>query len=169
MLSFNDAKVLLASVSGGSFLGIDTETDVKLRGGKKNPMQGRVTKKHIGATVMVFQNKNGSAYDKMVRRRLEQEGKDPDSFELSPRAWGTRLEGIPFVEHNGAHYLEVIFIRPGESSYFLDGKPIDKDRIEGLPEPKEGSQGGLEDKVVIRTYALSSIRKLRIDGAEHMV
>lgn len=65
-------QVLINAVQcivGGSFVGIDTHTDVKLAGGKSNPHQGRVTKRMTGATVMAFTNQNVNAYQEMVRDR----------------------------------------------------------------------------------------------------
>lgn len=165
-MDFQTANEAFKSLAGGTFVGMDTLTSVTLTGGKKNPQQGRVTKRMTGATVMCFSNTNGSAYDAMVKRRLEAEGKDPATFELSPRAWGNRIAGTPFVEHKGAHYLEVIFLRAGAVQYLLDGKEVDISEIEGLPEKREGEQGGLENKVVIRTFALDSIVALRADGKE---
>lgn len=161
-----NVRAAIANVKGGSFLGMDTITKVDLRGGKKNPQLGRVTKKVTGSNVMIFTNQTGSAYDKMVRRRLEQEGKDPETFQLSPRAFGTRLPNTPFVEHNGKYYLEVIFMKAGAVEYLLDGQPIDKNNIIGLPPPAAagGEQGGLDNKVVIRTYAIDSIVSLRINN-----
>lgn len=165
-MDFQTANEAFKSLAGGTFVGMDTLTSVTLTGGKKNPQQGRVTKRMTGATVMCFSNTNGSAYDAMVKRRLEAEGKDPATFELSPRAWGNRIVGTPFVEHKGAHYLEVIFLRAGAVQYLLDGKEVDVSEIEGLPEKREGEQAGLENKVVIRTFALDSIVALRADGKE---
>jgi hypothetical protein len=101
----------------------------------------------------------------MVKRRMEKEGKDSSTFELKPRAWGTRIEGTPFVEHNEKTYLECFFISPGKSEYFLDGEPIQKEEIEGLEEtktPSEESQGGIENKIIIRTYSADSIEKIKI-------
>jgi hypothetical protein len=167
-MHYDTAKEALNGLAGGTFVGLDTVTQVKLRGGKKNPMQGRVTKLMAGAQVMCFSNTNGSAYDAMVRRRLEQEGKDPASFELGPRAWGERVPNTSFVEHKSAHYLEAIFLRAGRVEYLLDGQPISKADIEGLDEPvmnPEG-QGGLSNKVIIRTFSLESITALRANGQE---
>jgi hypothetical protein len=158
---------VFASLEGGTFVGMDTATPVKLKGGMKNPQQGRVTKVMTGASVMCFSNTNGSAYDAMVRRRLATEGKDPDSFKLSPRAWGERVVGTPFVTHKGKTYLEVIFMRAGEVNYLLDGAPIDKSEIEGLPDRSEGDQGGLENKVTIRTFDIENITGLRAFGQQH--
>ena len=154
----------VANINGASFVGLDTHTDVTLAGGKSNPMQGRVTKRMIGATVMSFQNKNFSAYEAMVKRRLVAENKDPEAFVLGPRAWGTRIPNMPIVEHKGEYFLEVIFMKPGTVVYYLDGNPIDPTAIIGLKAPAAGEQGGLEDKVIIRTFKAESITELRVDG-----
>lgn len=161
----------LANVSGASFISIDTLTTETLTGGKKNPMQGRVTKKTTGASVMVFQNKNGSAYQAMVERRLAAEGKDPSSFTLGERKWGERIKNTPFITHKGELYLEVIFLKAGKSEYFLDGKPIAKSDIQGIEKsaPNEESQGGLDNKVVIRTFRAESITAIRVDKQEHIL
>jgi hypothetical protein len=161
---------ILAQVNGASFISIDTLTEVKLTGGKKNPMQGRVTKAMVGASVMVFQNKKSNAYENMVQRRLVQEGKDPASFELSPRKWGQRIPNTPFVEHNDQIYLEVIFLKSGKVTYLVDGLPFDGE-IEGLPsnEPDEDSQGGLSNKVIVRSFKAASIKRIRVDHQEFVL
>ena len=84
-------KDLMAQVNGSTFISIDTITDVKLTGGKKNPFQGRVTKRTTGSTVMVFQNKTTNAYENMVKRRLEQEGKSQDDFVFLVRVCGAAV------------------------------------------------------------------------------
>jgi hypothetical protein len=170
------ATQLLAAVSninGGSFIGLDTLTEVKLTGGKKNPQQGRVTKEMSGAQVMAFQNKNINGYEAMIQRRLVAEGKDPASFELGERAWGTRVPNLPIVEHEKdgivKYYLEVVFLRPGAVIYRLDGRPIAEADIEGLPVIRDNpdSQASLVNKVIIRTFAADSITAVRIDGTEY--
>ena len=168
MASVNMLNVL-ARLNGSSFIGLDTETVPKLLGGKKNPMIGRV-KKHIkGSNVQVFQNKLVNGYEAIVKRRLEQEGKAASDFQLGSRPWGVRLEGLPIVEHKGKFYLEVIFLSSGEVRYTIDGADIHKDGIIGLPDEKEeGEQGGLSNKVVIRTFAFDSIKALRYGGEEYV-
>lgn len=158
----------LYNLSGGTFVGMDTVTTPILKGGKKNPMQGRVQKLMKGATVMCFSNAETNAYEAMVQRRLQQEGKNAEDFKLSPRAWGQRVAGTAYVEHKGKWYLEAIFLRSGQVQYTLDGEHIDKNSIEGLAEPEENpqGQGGLGNKVQIRTFALDSIVALRINGRE---
>jgi hypothetical protein len=161
----------IANVVGASFIGVDTITEVKLTGGKKNPFSGRVTKASNGNSVQVFTNKNSNAYENMVKRRLEKEGKNPDDFKLGERTWGTRIPNTPMVEHNGELYLEVIFLKAGDSTLLLDGLPYTGDvkDITGYPVEKESTgQGGLEDKVVIRTFKAASIKRLRIDHLEYV-
>ncbi len=167
-----DLVKILSTVNGSSFVSIDTLIKVTLKGGRKNDQQGRVTKAMTGASVMVFQNKAINGYEAMVHRRLIAEGKDPASFELGERAWGERVPDLPIVKHNtkdGAikYYLEVIFLRPGEVTYLLDGLPIDKSKIIGLDEKEEGKQGSLENKVIIRSFCTDSLVRVRIDHAEH--
>lgn len=156
------------NVSGASFVGIDTLTEVKLTGGKANPQQGRITKKMVGAVVMCFQNKTVNGYEAMITRRLTAEGKDPASFVLGERKWGTRIPNMPIIEHfkDGAtnYYVEVIFLKTGVVSYFQDGAPIAKADIVGLDDKAEGEQGGLENKVIIRSFKADSITEVRIDG-----
>lgn len=165
-MDFATATQALGNLEAGTFVGMDTLTNVPLKGGKKNPLQGRVTKATTGATVMCFANGKSNAYENMVKRRLKQEGKDPSSFELKPRAWGDRIKGTTFVTHKGQMYLEVIFMNPGKSEYFIDGKPA-AEVIEGLPEQTSGGQGGLDNNVIIRTFALDSITALRCNGQEY--
>jgi len=160
----------VSGINGASFIGLDTLTDVDLKGGKSNPMKGLVQKAVIGSSVMVFQNKNSNGYENMVRRRLEAEGKNAESFELKPRVWGTRIEGTPIVEHKGSYYLEVIFLKSGVTSYFLSGKPIKKDLIQGLDTSKEeGTQGGLDNKVIIRSFKIESIARITINKEVYIV
>lgn len=156
------------NVNGASFVGIDALTEVKLTGGKANPHQGRVTKRMIGAKVMCFQNKNVNGYEAMVERRLIAEGKDPTSFQLGERAWGTRVPNMPIIEHfkdgETKYYVEVIFLDGGTYEYRLDGAPIAKEEIIGMKEAVEGKQGGLDNKVVIRSFAADSITEVRVNG-----
>ncbi len=159
---------IFSGVNGTTFISIDTSTVVSLSGGKSNPMQGRVRKIQTGSNVMVFQNKNINGYEAMVRRRLEQEGKSPDSFTLSPRAWGVRRKGSPFVDYNGNLYLEVIFLKAGDVAYTLNGYPVDKGNIVGLkPAPALPTQQGLDNKVILRTFDVSNIRRVVINHTVH--
>ncbi len=163
MRSMDIRWILDNKVNGCTFAGLDTETKVVLKGGKSNPLQGKVTKRTLNSNVMLFSNKQINGYDAMVKRRLEAEGVDPESFILSPRVWGVRLPNEPVVSHKDKLYLEVIFRKAGHSIYYVDGVQTPKEMIAGLPDKEEGEQGGLENKVIIRTYAFESINRITID------
>lgn len=152
-------------VNGSTFIGIDTVTTPTLKGGKKNEMQGRVRKFNIGSNVMVFQNKTGSSYENMTKKRMAEAGLNPDTFQLQPHAWGDRVPNTPIIEKRSdrsCKYLEVIFIKSGEISYKLDGEPIAKEDIVGLkPRP--------EQLVPIRAYSWDSIVSFRLDKQGYIV
>lgn len=168
----NSLRQIFANVNGASFVGIDTLTQVKLTGGKNNPQQGRVQKRQTNSSVMVFQNRNSNGYENMVKRRLAQEGKEYE-FTLGERAWGVRIPNTPIVEHvkdgETKFYLEVIFLHAGEVEYLLDNVVVPEDQIIGLPARTESktSQGGLDNKVIIRCFGVDSVVNIRIDGTTY--
>jgi hypothetical protein len=164
--AYNSLRNLTDSMQGGTFASIDTITDVKLTGGKKNIQQGRVQKQVIASRVQVFQNKSTNAYEAKVKRELVKEDKLPSNFKLSPRQWGERVKDAPYVEHKGNYYLEVIFLKAGVVTYLLDGAPIDKADVQGIPVVKASGQGGLQDQVIIRTYACNNITGIRVLGQD---
>ena len=170
-MKLKTVQLALAALHGGTFAGIDTLTDVVLKGGKGNPMQGRVKKRNLGSNVMVFSNTNKNSYEAMVKSRLAKEGKPVERFELSPRAWGERVPGTAFVRHTPkgsdkeTWYLECIFMEPGLVNYEFNGKLIDPSMITGLPEGRESSgQGGLENQVAIRSIKIDNIIAIRVFG-----
>lgn len=166
-MEYKNLKELVSTIKGTSFAGIDTLTEVKLKGGKKNPFQGRVQKKTTGANIMLYNDSSKNVYGNMVKKRMLEEGKDPETFELKPRAWGTRIENSPFIEHKDKYYLECIFVSPGKSVYLVDGVETPKEEIEGLETEKkvsETSQGGIENKIILRTFSLDSIEEVRLRG-----
>ena len=66
------------------------------------------------------------------------------------------------------HYLEVIFLHEGEVHYYLDtpSNIIAKADIIGLVDPtvSANSQGGLNNRVIIRVYDIASITAMRINN-----
>jgi len=61
----------LNDFSGCQIIGLDTRVNVPLRGGKSNPLQGKVTKVSTGNLVMIF--KSSAGYRNMVNRRLKKQ------------------------------------------------------------------------------------------------
>jgi hypothetical protein len=147
-------KEQFETIQDGTRVSIKMSTFPKLKGGKANPHQGRIQKVTTGAIGVLYTS--GKGYFEKVNEGLVKEDKEPD-FTPKPRAWGVRVEGTPLIEHKEKFYLDVIFESPGETEYFFLDEPIDKADIEGLEDKKEGDQGGLEEKVHVRTISLESI------------
>lgn len=170
------ASALIAAlehVNGSTFITLDTLSEPIMnktmggRGTQPNPHLGRITKQQTDSRVMVFQNKRVHGYENMVRRRLIEEGLDPETFVLSPRRWGVRVPNMPLVTHEGAYYLEVIFLTPGPVQYFIDGTtPINVEDIIGLRETNPPMQAGLERKVQLRVFSFDSLKRIVINKTE---
>lgn len=182
-------QAILDDINGAEFASIDTLTMVPLnktlggRGTGDNPHHGKVFKRTEGIQVMVYTNKNSNAYENMVKRRLVKEGKDAADFVLGERAFGTRIENSCFIQHTlkgetvPQIYLEVICIGNGpkrvEFLHLTDKGlvPIDRESIIGMkPETvnPEG-QGGLDDTVVIRTFKVENVKRIRTDKKEYLL
>lgn len=158
----------LQQISGCTFASMDTRTVPVLQGGMSNPMQGRIEKTTMGTRVMLFTNKGGSAYEAMVRRRLEQAGKDPNSFVLGELPWGARVPNTPWIYHKGEHYLQCIVMKPGECVYYVGGEEIKPENILGLRQDQDYRNQDLpqDTQVIVRAYKLASIFSLRLMGTE---
>lgn len=175
-MKFETLKEIMDDIKGVRFANIDTLTKVTLKGGKSNPFKDRVFKKTVGSHV-ILANTTENVYENMVKKRLLEEGKDYSEFKLKPRTWGVRVGDTPFIDHSGKIYLECIFVKGGKSVYLVDGVETDPAEIQGLElkeekaevvvdENKEKPQGGLDNQVIIRTYDITSIEKIRTSGKE---
>lgn len=171
-------EAILAPINGATFAALDTQTEVKLTGGKANPQQGRIVKRCLGNRVMLFTNKFSSGYDNMVKRRLEQAGLDPATFEAGKLPWGARVPNSPFIEHQGKLYLQCVFLVAGDIRYFerVNGeqfanklfREVAKQDIIGLSDRTGSEHQGLErnKQVIVRTYDIGSIQAIRAFGSE---
>jgi len=167
-MKLEQIKSLIEQINGATFAGMDMTTTVTLLGGKGNPQQGRVKKHTTGSSVMLFTNQSSNGYENMVKKHLVAEGKNPESFTLGELKWGERVEGTPFISHKGDYYLQVIFLRGGQSTYTIDGHPVEKSNVIGLPIDKSGEYQGLDQSnaVIVRTFKLDNIDALRLMGEE---
>ena len=96
---------------GCNFVGFDALTDVKLKGGKKNKQQNRVSKLHEGFLAMLFSNKLRNAYCKMVNKRLKEQDANAKEFVLSALPWGVRVKDTAVIEHKGQDYVQLIYVQ----------------------------------------------------------
>lgn len=130
----------------GQDVTISYTTDEKLSGGKKNEMQGRITK--IVNDLPVQLVGTGGEYQADRRKEAGQE-----EFQAGPRKWGVRRDdGI--IEHNGELYIEYISRGRGQIYYLLDGSPIDKSDVIGLAPP---TPSDIKTNTIVRTVKVRNI------------
>jgi len=124
---------------------LNVETLCRLRGGKKNPMLGRVTKRYEVVVELAMKNL-------YLKKMLDIN----PLFELGHRKWGKRIENGCMIEHKGKKYMEC-FIKDFINSpiYYLDGVVIEKEDIEGFPPPTD-------NKTHIACYDVNNIRGMSL-------
>lgn len=157
-MELNEINDLLSRINGATFASLDAETE---------PSPG-IRKVTIGERVMLFTNKGGSAYGKMVQRRLMEAGLNPLNFVLGDLPWGERVEGTPLILHKGRYYVQCIVLDSGVSTFFIGG--IRSEDPSGLRLSRRRSNQGLcrTDEVIVSTYRLENITRLRLLGEERI-
>jgi hypothetical protein len=143
---------LLDKIQGCTFANLDTITE-------PSPGIQKVTR---GERVILFTNKKVSGYENMVRRRLEEAGKNPDNFVLGDLPWGSRVPNSPLIENKGKFYLQCIRLKEGRSRFFIGDREIQNPR--GLMlKKRRTNQGLLEgEEVEVACYKLENIQKIAL-------
>jgi hypothetical protein len=164
LITTEQLKGVLSVRKGARFVTIIAETRVKLC----TTHFGKVTKRSRVNGVIGF------SYSNSVNRQRGRECERPSDFELfvaQPRTWGTRLEGLPFVEYKGRFYLEVKVERSLGYNYFDGaGNEIATDEIEPYLLPWRASRTqDLEKEVILRDYSLANILEVTADGVRYEI
>lgn len=158
-------------INGITFVGFDMLTVPKLKGGKGNAHQGRITKLSTGYVGMIASNKVSSAYENMVNRRLLQEGKEAN-FEAGKLPWGQRVEGTCLIENKGQHYVQLLFTQHKKT--LLDmvekmGITLDdnlRQRLDQVVVGYEGQRGTVQYFLDGQPIAKEDIEGLETDKSE---
>jgi hypothetical protein len=183
IITRNEMISMFASIKGCSFVGMDTDTIPKLTGGKGNEHQGRV---HKVSTFVAFGGDNVS-YENMVNKKATAEFKDmigekpmdvkPFVAESMWKGAGEKVSGA-VIRHKETDAKYVYLFMPSNGKpkvdYYLDGQPIDKDKIIGLPvadDEKEVVVDGLAVTITLipRTFKAESVKAFRLDGQEYII
>jgi len=161
----------LLHVSGAQIVTLEVETDARLR--KTHPtikVAGKAARSpyadHVVTKRTVVNGVIGFIYENSVNRQQCREG-GIGEFEAQPRKWGERIAGTPLVEHAGKLYLEVKVERVvGQPAYFVDGVQVGKAVLEDyLPQSRSSAESqGVDREVVLRDYAMDSIRAVVMGG-----
>lgn len=147
---------LLKSFEGATFATLDAET---------HPQPG-VRCVMTGERVIMFTNQNGSGYENMVKRRLVEAGKNPDSFTCGDLPWGERVPNTPIIMHKGEPYVQVIILSFGQRRYFIGEAELTAEQL-GIERPRDEKQGlDKESQVHCRVYKLEHITSIRMLGQD---
>jgi len=111
------------SHKGTIFFGFDANTEVRMLGGKKNPLIGRIRKIMVNAVAMGNSNYENGRNKQLLSAGLEA------TFIAQPRRWGMRLKGMPVVTHKAKSYLNTSMLSAGQTSFTFDNKPLDIDAM----------------------------------------
>ncbi len=126
---------------------ISYDSIVKLTGGKKNPQLGRVVKHVANMPVHII---GPGGYEAAKR-----EAGNAD-FTAHERKWGTyNSDGL--IEHGGNLYVQLIIKGKGQTTYTLDGQPIDKTEIIGLP-PSKPIEAGQVSTIAIKLSTITNLQ-----------
>jgi hypothetical protein len=105
------------------------ESTPTLLGGKKNPMQGLITKMSTAEVTL-----SGTG---IYAARKVDEGEFSSSDEVKKRTWGMRVGNSCIIEHNGKMYVEFLVDGTPKTSYLY--KNPDTNKLEDIK--KEDIQG----------------------------
>lgn len=147
----------MQSAPAGAFVSLDTVTFTKVAGIRGGGFVRKTTKG--------MQINSRTSYVKRAKAKDE-------SFELSPRAWGVRMQG-DIVEHKGAQYFEAVYDpessakKPNVSYEYGETQegpfePITFERFQELVPSKPRSKSGIE----VRVFKAESITRIKAGGKE---
>ena len=102
---------------------------------------------------------NNVSFGRIVNKRRQKAGLE--IIEIQPRQWGKRIQGTPYVWHNGKLYLECLVLKTLSEKYVdRDGNEIQKqDVFSGGKAPEVHELG--KDSPKWRTYKLESINSVK--------
>lgn len=146
---------LVEKIQGCTFATLDALTE------PKPGIMCRVT----GERVIIFRTNGKSGWEGMIKRRLQEAGKDPDTFNVGSLPWGTRLGNLPIIEYKGNFYLQTIPLKDGQTRYYMMGVGVDVDPKAFGIRPNRGYLGlPPEETVRMNTYKIDNILRLTLMG-----
>jgi len=163
----------LLAVRGSRMIGLWAETDPRCRKKTKEglacPWPGLRKRSRVQAVI-------GFAWGNSVHAQMLREAGDAAGtvaeverivagWSPQPRTWGERIEGTPLVCHDGKHYLECLVTRALSVGYFTeDDCEVVRAEVEPWLPGRAEWGGPTTKELVIRDYALGSIRALTMGG-----
>lgn len=157
-ISKGELLELLTSLKTSTFATIYTRTIPDMNK-KNNPYLDRI-EKYMEANVCL-----NFIYSNSVNRQRDKEGNE-EQFTPHERRWGTRIPGTTLVQHGNQYYIEVRFLKPGNTFYLCDGNVIDVSEFSQFLKSSRSNaehQGlSYENEVVIRDFKIDSILEIKM-------
>lgn len=144
-------------------------TDPRMR--KTSKYDRSVRNPYLGAMKMT-RNKayiNGRYIDR-VNEQLVKEGKKPH-FQAQQLPWGDKeVSNGCIINHTNGPKLQLIGVENLERDFIFENDFISPEQLEPfMPEKKPAKSQGTDEEVVVRTFNVSSIKKLRIGATMYIV
>lgn len=160
---------VLKDINGAAIISIVAQTDARLLK-TDNPFAMPVTKRsHINGII------NWSYSNSVNNQRCREEqpiGADGEveQFVAKPRRWGTRMAGLPFVEHTNKQeqykqYLEVKVERSLAHQYFdANGNTLTDEQVAPfLPKKSKPKTQKTDKEIFCRDYTMSNVQTVQLN------
>lgn len=149
------------TVKGSSAISVEVETEVDMRK-TGNPYIGAIKLNTVAGLI-------GFDYETGVNNLLGKEDK-PMEFKAQAHKWAVPTDSKNLVANKDGTklYLRIKVQSAGTPTFFFNGEKIEKALLAPfIPEHKKpATQAALDGEYVVRTYALDSIRSMKILGDE---
>lgn len=101
---------------------------VKLKGGKSNPLQGRVTQYTTGSEVTLCSK--FTTYHELMQEACTKAG--TGKVEFGERRWGQHIGDTLFIEHLDNLYVQLIIDKVGTRRYLVDDKEATAEEVAAI-------------------------------------
>lgn len=153
---------LLFAITGQRTIRVLTKTLVRMRK-TNNRYFNRVYKTQEHRVVVNFD------YEAMVNRRRLAEGKQ-ETFQAAERTWGQHLPSSCLVFKDNQYYMQAAVEKSDVAQYTFRGRPIAKELFEThIIRPSKPRNQGLEDDVIIRSFAIVSVLEVVVGNVRYRV
>lgn len=173
-LNQNQLVEIVRNRAGALAIGLEAVTDCRAR--KTGNPFGKIFKR-VRAMGFI-----GADYQQSVEREAVRQGADAQDFVAESLPWGKWLIPNKIIEHNGRLYLRTQ-TTPGNRRTVAarvleyrseNGQVLTKEQVKPfLPESRESAKqqedAELTETVWVRTYALDSLRRVRINGCSYKI
>ena len=160
----NELVEAIKVVKGSSAVSVEVETEVDMRK-TGNQYMGAVKLNTVAGLI-------GFDYENGVNNLLGKEDK-PMEFKAQAHKWALPTDSKNLLTNKDGNklYLRIKVQSAGSPEFFFNGARIEKALLQPfMPEHKKPStQAALDGEYVVRTYAIDSIRSMKLLGDELVV